>query len=361
MKKRNKKKKIGIVTITGGANYGNRLQNYAMQTVLNKLGYDAFTIRKEDEKKTIIRKVKTQLKHILRFKYTLLDRRIEKFEKFNKKYIKFSKNHIKSDVYDPKLSGDYDGFVCGSYQILNPNYKTNTDSYYLSFVEGKKRISVAASFGVEVIDDKEKDKIKQNLNKLDAISVREYSGKIICENLVDKDIYVLVDPTLMLNKEEWERLISKNNQKIKRDYIFCYLLGEQEENVIQRINEYAKNNDLEIVWLEDIWRDAGVSSDEEYIYGPSEFLCLLKGSCKVITNSYHAAIFSMIFSKELSIVPRKKSGNDMSSRFKTLFDRLKIDYKSDQLLSFLQIDSDALNEILISEKNKFMKFIENNL
>lgn len=358
-------KKVGIVTITCGANYGNRLQNYAMQTALDKLGYSPFTIRKADEKKTLLSRMKKCIKHITRYKYTALDKRMEQFEQFNSNYIKFSNSYIQSDDYSKKICEEFDAFICGSDQIWNPKYKMNTGSHFLSFVNGKRKISVSASLGVEKLNESEVKRISNWLKKLDAISVREKAAKKICEDITGREVSVLIDPTLMLTSEEW-RNIAKKPKNIKPDnYILCYLLGKTDKKIINKLKGYAEEKGRKIVFLEDFWRNLNVSSDEEFAYGPSEFIWLIDNAYKVVTDSFHAMVFSIIFKKEFLIVTRHESNNNMNSRFVSLIELLNVKdtiySKQSGFEQYAKIDYKEAESILKKEKNSFNQFIKNNL
>lgn len=358
-------KKIGIVTITGGANYGNRLQNYAMQRILEKNGYKTYTIRKQTEKDTFKKSVKRIIKKYTRLKNTPLNKRIEKFKTFDKTYIKYSRLYIKSDEYDNQIESVYDGFVCGSDQIWNPNYKMNTGSNYLSFIKNKKKISVAASFGVDRINKENMKDIKNYLKGLDSISVREKSGQLICKELLNKDVEVLIDPTLTLDEKEWKNIEKEPKNIPQKKFIFCYLLGNHRSSFFNDLREYARKSDKELVFLEDIWRKLKVSSDAEYSYGPSEFVWLIDNCEEVVTDSYHACIFSMIFNKKFLIVPRNDEKNDMSSRFFTLTKKFEIeDITFDEVFdekNYIKVEKEKYNEIIEKEKKRFIGYIQKNL
>lgn len=357
--------KVGIVTITSGANYGNRLQNYAMQITLRKLGYNPYTIRKKDERKSVKGTIKKLVKHITGYKYTPLDKRIERFEKFNRKYICFSKNYIESDDYSKKLCDEFDYFICGSDQIWNPNYRMNTGCHFLSFVKGKNKISVSASLGIQNITESDSKRISKWMRELDAISVREKVAKDICEKIVGKKVSVLIDPTLMLDEEEWTKIAKKPKNMKNDDYILCYFLGSVNESCIADIKEYASNKKVKIVFLEDIWRNLGFSSNEEYTYDPSEFVWLISNSKFVITDSFHATVFSVIFKKKFIIVPRLDQKNNMNSRFDSLLEMFEIEnaiYNKDfGIEQNLKVDYKKVKQILDCEKKKFCEFIISNL
>ncbi|MFQ9114400.1 polysaccharide pyruvyl transferase family protein [uncultured Eubacterium sp.] len=359
-------KKVGIVTITSGANYGNRLQNYAMQVTLKEIGYNPLTIRKIDEKKTFKTFIKKVIKHTTKYRYTGFEKRIERFEKFNKKYINFSKNYIISDDYNEKLCNEFDYFICGSDQIWNPNYKMNTGCHFLSFVKGKNKISVSASFGVEEIDKSNSEQISIWLKELDDISVRERAAKKICENIVGREVKVLIDPTLMLTGKEWRQIARRPKNIEKNNYILCYLLGNVNNDLIENLKEYAIQTEKKIIFLEDIWRNLGVSSDEEFSYDPSEFVWLIDNADRVVTDSFHATVFSIIFNKKFMVIPREENNkNNMNSRFTSLIEMFDIKnaiYSEESgFTQWAKEDHKKIEMILNQEKRKFREYINKNL
>ena len=242
--------KIGIITINDNDNYGNRLQNYAVQQVLNKRGHEAITIlnngttNKFEEKKymyilrvlkviTENQKIKLKNKFYKRYKF---------FKEFNKN-INYSKKYLNLMIKE-KVEKEYDFFIVGSDQVWNPNFNRLTYVDLLSFVPPKKRISFSASFGIEKIPNKYNEKIKEELSKFKAISVREDSGKKIIEELTGrKDIEVLVDPTMLLDIEEWNK-VSKRPEQLKNEkYILNYFLGDLSEERKKENKREAEEKD----------------------------------------------------------------------------------------------------------------------
>lgn len=310
--------KIGLITITDRENYGNRLQNYAVEKNLIDLGCVVQTIRKGVYRTTYWEKLKFFIKKCFKIKYTRYLKRVNRFNKFNKKYIHFSDEYVLSDEIDYNLSEKYDAFICGSDQIWNSEFAFNSDVEYLSFVTGKKKIALAASFGVEEITGEEKEHIRYLLDKFDAISVREDSGKKIVEENSSKEAIVLSDPTITLSATEWSTIENKPKGFAKDKFILCYILGVYDISMQENIRTYAKKNEMNVVFLEHDYYKYKITTEEEFSYGPQEFLWLIKHAEKVITDSFHAVVFSLIFEKKFLIIPGGEAQKKMGGRFEQL-------------------------------------------
>lgn len=355
---------IGIYTITEGENYGNRLQNYALQKVLEKKGHNVKTLLDKHYKNDWRFKLKNSIKNITGIKKNRYIERCEKFNRFNRKYIKFEREKINKSMRFKRVY-KYDCFVAGSDQIWNPNFEITTPASFLKFAQNKKKISVAASFGVSEIENDDIKKIyKEYLDDFSAISVREESGAKIVKELIGKDASVLIDPTLMLSKEEWNMIAKKPRKIPNGKYLFCYFLGEYEKNMVDKIHKYAKEQKWKVVFLEDVWSKSGISSDEEFCMDPSEFVWLLKNSEKVITDSFHAAVFSIIYEKKIITIPRKTEAGDMSTRMTNLSKEFNIknlityDYNFDHTA---EMNFEQINRIIKLKQKEFNEYLEKNL
>jgi len=285
--------KVGIITINGNYNFGNRLQNYALQHILLKNGYKPNTIWITNKKVLI----KTILISFITLFYKKT--RVLKFYSFTRKYIKpmYYLNHKKIK---------YDKIVVGSDQVWNPNFNFFADEYFANFSPYEKNISYAASFGVDEIPLKMKETFKKGLSNFSYISVREQKGKEIITKLgIDKKVKVVLDPTLLLSESEWENVVKP--VKIKKKYIFLYFLGTITEIVRKEIVAISLKYDFEIINVLD--RDS-----KYYNIGPAEFLYLIKNSNLVLTDSFHATVFSIIFKKPFFAIERKDNEKKMNSR-----------------------------------------------
>lgn len=356
--------KIGIITITRGYNYGNKLQNYAVQKVLESLGHNAETIINDPYNKN--NKFTKTIKFILAKLYNVSGlskikklnsflRTIE-FESFSKKYIKSSKYAISINNIPTEINNDYDFFVCGSDQIWNPHIEATSEIDFLSFATSGKKIAYAASFGVSNIPLERQPEYKKLINEIDYLSVREEDGAKIIKELTGRHSEVVIDPTLMLDKSEWIKISKKPNLKINKNYILLYFLGEISKKTMESIIEISKNNDLEIINLLD------KNNKNIYKIAPDEFIYLISNCKLVFTDSFHAIIFSIIMEKPFVICERLDSNISMNSRISTLVNLFKIENRIEKNINFKEIfdaDYNNVNKIITRERKKVIDYLNN--
>lgn len=313
--------KSAIITINDYDNYGNRLQNYAMQKALENVGCDVDTIDFQDG---ISKSVNFNVWLYNLFNYKKApQRRFRLFKRFTKDNINVIKKNSKS-----VNTNNYDLFVCGSDQIWNPDF-AGFDYYFGGFVPKNKLFSYAASFGVDSIDGDYRKKCKKLLERFSAISVRENSGAFIINEITNQNAICNVDPTLLMEKNDWKLLEKKPNYNVPSKYICVYTLGEQSDEVKNYINELSLSLNCEVISLKDKDRN-GIW----YATGPSEFLWLIDHSYAVITDSFHGTVFSVIFNKPVVISNRIDSRKSMGSRI-------------DSLLSVLDLKGRRMEELQI--------------
>lgn len=324
--------RIGIVTIVDYNNYGNRLQNFALQKLLENAGNDVTTIRNftntarksesqmeklikagikflvsSSGRKKIVKKIKLR-------KYNEL--RANNFNKFTKNYIKESKFLIDEKTEDFTFDNQFDCYVIGSDQVWNYNFPRFSNLDFVNY-SSKSKISYAASFGVKDIPNRYIDFYKDGLEKIDFLSVREESGKDIIKDIAKRESKVVLDPTLLLEKKEWLKLI-KGKEIIEKRYILTYFLDTPLSKDSQYIKDYAKKNNLGIKQL------ATQSDLEGWVADPVEFINLFSQAEYVFTDSFHASVFSIIFEREFEVFSRNYDGPSMNSRLDTLLDILNL-------------------------------------
>lgn len=374
-------KKIGIVSVQNN-NYGSILQAYALQKALHDYNYDNEIINYKKSKLLQLKRLfnisllrniisnKTKFlkckKHSKKSFYKVIVTRNDAFEKFKLENLFFSK------VYKGKKSlikgcYNYDNILVGSDQVWHP---LNLSSKYYSLIfvpDDINTISYASSFGVSKIPKHQINKTKQYLNKINHISVREESGAKIISKLINRQAIVVLDPTLLIDRNEWNKI--KSGKVIDKKYIFCYFIGTNEEN--RRIaKEFANNNDLEIVVLPHI--DEYVKADEEYgtIFpekiGPSEFIDLISNAEYVFTDSFHAAVFSIIYNKNFFVFERFNSNDKKSTNTRiysllskiNLTERICHNIKDVENNCNYNIDYSRINPIIEEERKKSVNFIK---
>ncbi len=358
------KKKVGIITINDFRNYGNRLQCYAVQNVLENLGCMPENIYNVDcsKMKKVLGYIKNILYKLLNLKnYRVMDKRYSLFLQFNEN-IEFSKYKIYKDKFDVSINDMYDSFIVGSDQVWNPNFSGQL-VYFLPFADGDKRISLSASIGVNKIEeDKYKVLLKSELEKFKKISVREDAGKKILENLnINKEISVLVDPTMLLNADEWDKVSRKPKQISKlsgKKYILNYFLGNLSEERKKEIQRVATENDCEIINILD-------KNDPFFVSGPSEFLWLEKNAFLICTDSFHSSVFAILYNRPFIVFNREDKTKSMNSRIETLISKFNLknrEYNGKNITQEnLKHDYTEAYKILEQERIKSKKFLKSAL
>lgn len=381
-------KKIGIVTLHGYFNYGNRLQNYASQEVLRSLGCDPITIIPSRIENLNIKTRKSFLNKLKRFSFKKLGKyikllfiRIRKniyltrkeknnivfIEKRAQKFKLFTQNNINETDYlidkmeiPTDFHESFDYFIVGSDQVWNRNpFSKNSLLYFLTFAPKSKRISYAASFGVSEILAERKEKFTEYLSDFNHISVREEDGAKIVKELTGRDVDVLVDPTLILTKEEWLKISKPSPNKPKKQYILVYFLGELPKETKQFIDNITKEFNFEIVRLEE--GSGNVIDKANFTTDPSEFIDYVSSASLVLTDSFHGTVFSILSEKPFVVFKR---GN-MNSRLDTLLSKFEFEERKYSIIktstNIMDIDYSHVPEILEYERTKALDFLKNAL
>jgi hypothetical protein len=368
-------KKIGLVTIVDYKNYGNRLQNYAAQQVIKSLGCDVITIvnkpleSKVSRKRNIVRLLKDKsFQDIVRKVISIInkmkrkrafDNKVKNFKEFSKKYISESDYTISEGAVKSNLGLEFDYFVVGSDQVWNPIYRKGSSIDFLTFAPNEKRISYAPSFGVSDIPGDFKDDYKMWLTEFKALSVREDAGADIIKNLTNREARVLVDPTVMLTKNEWLRIAKPHKLKPRNSFLLTYFLGEIPKEVKELIRTLSKECNLEVVSL------GSYEQIERYAADPSEFVDYINSSHIFLTDSFHGAVFSIILEKQFIVFNRVSKVPSMNSRIDTLLNKFKlIDRKWEyvkQSQDYLGADFSHTDQIFEYERSKAYKYLRSAL
>lgn len=347
--------KVGIITIIGNNNYGNRLQNYALQTTLHKMNVETITLKNEPYSNTkkgyFLRMIKNRKN---KGTYSENEKRKKLFEKFNEKIV-FSDKNINS--YSKLDNLDY--YIVGSDQVWNPNFLRLRDVDLLSNVSPSKRISYSASFGINELPNNVKKSTKNELNKFKAISVREEKGKKIVEELTNrKDVEVLLDPTMLLTSEEWDKVAKKPSMLKHNKFILNYFLGTLSEERKKEIERIAKENNCELINILD-------KESPFYECGPSEFLYLEKNAFLICTDSFHSSVFAILYNRPFIIFDREQQSiSNMNSRLETLINKFKLTnrkFEGKITKENLNHDYTEAYKILEKERKKSEEFLKKNL
>lgn len=347
--------KIGIVTLFhDNYNYGAALQAFALQKAIEKLGHEACIIDYKrciepipdddsfESKKSFAEKLHIKTKgdfiNICLYPFTrkygdrLLENRKIKFKKFYERNLNVSRLYDIATIYS--ANEEFDAFICGSDQIWRPSsYDPN---FFLDFADKiKLRISYAASMGVKILSENSKKVMVPLIDGLTYISVREEEAKSALKDKCNSDIQVVLDPTLLWGEDFWKKYSKLPSGIAKGKYIFCYLIGENNANR-DLAKYFARNMNLPLITI------PGVSRVQAYDFmyadmnlteaGPEEFLGLIQNAALIITDSFHACVFSIIFHKKFYAVERfdKNDANSMNGR---IYDLLNLFGLEKQLIS----------------------------
>lgn len=226
----------------------------------------------------------------------------------------------------------------------------------LKFTENKKKIAYSASFGINEIPNEFQSCVRNDISKFKALSVRENVGKRIIEDLtLRKDVEVMIDPTMLLDSSDWNKLLRKPAQlKENEKFILCYFLGKLSENRLKEIERIAHSKNCKIINLLD-------KNCEFYETGPSEFLYLEKYAELICTDSFHSSVFAILFNKPFVIFEREDNIKNMNSRIETLLQNFKIeDRKFKEKITELNMNCDytEAHKILQDERIKSENFLK---
>lgn len=324
-----KKGKIGLITIYHVPNYGSVLQAYATQCVIEKMGYECVILNYKYPNEWHInqdvrRKRSLKGRIALCLGLTSSHRKNKKLLKFRKTHFHFSKEYANLDALRAEDWSCYDIFVAGSDQIWNSRFTLADSAFMLSFIPDYKcRISVASSFSSNYIPQEFIEKYKRYLNKFRNLSVREENGKRIIKNdlNIEKNVKILVDPTLLLSKEDWLNIFPQMQKQQKGDgYILLYLLTyafESRPYVFEVVRHFQKKYGYKVIAIEGYARSEnalGIEMEDKMDAGIEQYMKLFSQAGIVITTSFHGTAFAVNFGIPLiSITPKEKMGDDRQS------------------------------------------------
>lgn len=368
--------KIAILTLPLHTNYGGILQAYALQTVLEQMGHEVCLIERRTRPTRLpLWKMpysygKRIIKNLTGHPYPIFyeqkkDREApivaQNTNKFIKKYIKRLVVNEFSDIHKE----DFNVIIVGSDQIWRPKYFPKIEKAYLSFTKNWniKRIAYAASFGTDdwEYNSKQTQNCRHLISKFEAVSVREKSGIDLCYKFLGVNAKQVLDPTLLLKTEGYISLFKSIDVPKSPGNLLGYILDNTPEKV-SFINHIAKLQGL-IPFRVDSKVENKTAPLNDRIQPPLEnWLRGFYDAEFVITDSFHACVFSILFHKPFLVIGNKKRG---ISRFQSLLsmfgleDRL-IDVHS-QINLHVNIDWNTIDEVLEQKREEAEKFLTNSL
>lgn len=301
---------IGIITIPDYNNYGNRLQNYAVKHIFENMGFKVSSLELNDpnfekykERKYKLLLKKSRLLPVV-FLYEMLTggykkaKRDQCFEKFTLEYLNVDYEPVFNENIKKKLLNKYSYFVLGSDQIWHPHVNNTPFLYFAKFSPQNRIIYFAPSFGVNDLPQNYIDIVRDGINDAECISVREKSGQKIIKDVIGKDAELLIDPTLMLDSSEWEKISKKPSKFPSHKYILkCFLghVNDEYEGTIKKISDKLGKR---------IFTIADKTKSYGYTTGPQEFIYCIMNSDFVVTDSFHTVVFAILFNKPFVVFSR---------------------------------------------------------
>ena len=288
----------------------------------------------------------------------------EKFGRFVKERFRNFSEPINDYLKLRQYAEKFTDVLVGSDQLWLPS-GNGTNFYNLMFApRACNRIAYAASFGVSSIPAHQRKETAEYLDKIRHISLREESGQRIVKELTGRDVPVILDPTMVLTREQWDGAIP-DRAVTGGEYLFCYFLGNNPSHR-EEASALAKSLGLKIVTLRHL--DEYIASDEKfgdeapYDIGPEEFVNLIRHAKYVCTDSFHGSVFSILYHKQFISFNRYGDGkNSRNSRLDTLFGNIGIDRRfHGDLKSEIrsEIDYDAVDsklEVLRGKSDRFIR------
>lgn len=357
--------KIGIITFHRAINYGASLQTYALKKVIenNTSKVDVMQIDfdqpyvTDGSKLLNIRKnsfFRSLLGTVLRFPASF---------KRNRAFRIFWEQELNFYKLDFDKINSIDCLIVGSDQVWNTDIIGEDDKFFLDFSKlnrkyiGKK-ISYAASIGKSELNELDKIKFEEKLSDFNSISVREVSLKKELDE-INISSKVVLDPTLLLNKNEWVSSV-KSDLNIREKFILVYIL---EKNI------YLKDLVEKVSKATGIDRVIEISSSVNLYkinntYSPGDFISLYNQASFVITNSFHGTAFAVNFNKEFITIPHSTRNSRISDFLSMVsLEKRMVDSSKDlKMLDVRQrIDYTISNEKLEEERKKSLKFLLSSL
>lgn len=312
---------IKTITCHDVYNVGASLQAYALYKYLSDCGHDVeiidykpnylsrhYSLTSIDNPKyniPLIRIVYLLAKLPFRIRSRMSERK-KNFDSFKKDYLKITNRRYKSYQMLKEEPPIADIYLAGSDQIWNPIFQNGKDpAFYLNFApKNKIRASYAASFATSEISEVTRRTMQSLLENLDVISIREKSGVKLL-NEMGFEGQVVCDPVFLLSQEMWKNIAVT---QIIDDSILLYDFDTSE--TIQEIaRKIAKDNKKKIF---SFFPSVGVDRILKGM-GPREFLGAILNASVVISNSFHATAFSLIFHKDFYVINRHENINSRMS------------------------------------------------
>lgn len=349
---------VATLTFHEAYNNGAVLQAYALQEALGLLGCEAEilnyacpAIRGAYGKP---QGLKQRIGWIFRAKD--FEGRKEKFDRFRSDFLKLSEQTDRRGV--EAATARYDAIIVGSDQVWNPRITESDPTYFLDFIQDSSRKkSYAASIGTETWPQACEEELARRVSQFSSVLVRERTAASYLEGLVDCSVGTVCDPVFLLDRERWEEVAI--SPSIGEPYVLVVPLGRPEADCLKWAQEVAARRDCKIVVLHaSAFNAVGALNVKDA--GPREYLGLIAQADMVITNSFHASCFSLIFGRQYCWFRSDAVASDLASRESRLHDLLA-DFGLEKCMvtsgdrHVPEIDGDAVSRTILQIKDESLR------
>lgn len=297
---------IAISTYSSAQNYGALLQSHALATYLKTQGHNSelLFLSPFDARRLKPRKHWKDIAAAL-FHFAQNFRRVARYEQFIREYLPMS-FPVRTDADWQRANETYDAFISGSDQVWNCLLGPNRAFFLDKVHDNKLKCSYAASFGTNHVPEQHRKAAASLISRFDHISVRESTGRDIVLDLTGRECNVCIDPVFLMEPEYWKRLAVA--PKTRKPYAFVYST-ESSEALNAAVRGYVQHTGNAVITTHAI---PGTSCQTRKDIGPREFLGhILQADC-VVSNSFHALAFAIIFGKKVCVVPHSQKSDRMA-------------------------------------------------
>ncbi len=316
--------KTGLVTFYHIHHYGALLQAYATERAVEALGGECEIVDYYVNQNNALFRAPTGLGSAAAdahtaLHYGALKARYNRFEAFSRQYIKRSGHRYESAAELAHTDLPYDVILSGSDQIWNPKIFPDGkfDPVFFGAFSQKRKIAYAPSFGIPAVPEEMESELRSYLETFSHVSVRERQGQAIVEHVTGKTVPVVLDPTLLLDRNAWSAIAQPPAEK--GGYILCYCISKPGA-LAPYIRRLAEETGLPVVQLCGIRQRVHPKARCVLDAGPAEFLGLFRGASYVCTNSFHGTVFSVQFQKPFftAVAPSELAAPESSRTFSLL-------------------------------------------
>lgn len=373
--------KIGILTLPLHTNYGGILQAWALQTVLERMGHEVKVLNRVQQfhsysfRGVIKSDVKNFIKQIINNKnaelLSIQRKNISQaIRPFIDKYINLSEELLSfEDIYRFARDENFDAYIVGSDQVWRPRYVPYIDEMFFSFDQRDSilKIAYAVSFGTDKCEytSEQSTMCSKLLHNFTGVSVRELSGVNLCRECFNHEAIEVLDPTLLLQKNDYLNLVDKEIYESKKNGVFAYILDETKEknDIIHYIADLSKQNVFTCMPPNAATYKNYKKNPKTCIFPPlTQWIKSFDDAEMVVTDSFHGTVFSIIFNKPFWVIGNKERG---MSRFESLLNLFGLEYRlinGQKSVDWMRpIDWDTVNKKRVELCKLSLQFLTSNL